>query len=738
MTLLQFFRIFNRNLNLFLLCSIVMAVVVFLLTRNLPEEYEASTELYTGIASGVELDNITNNRVDYFATNTEYDNLINIIKSRQTLEEVGYRLLTQHLMLDTLDTRFLNKASWQTLRYYFPDSLEKELLVPYSVDLTVRNLRIYRRKNFTKNGVKWLFEGDGSPYSYKAIGNINIQRVQSSDLLNISYTFRDPGIVQNTLLIVNQVAASNVEKIKLGQSDDVVEYFREQVNLADERLDAVEQKLQDFRVANKVINYDEQTRSLAQKKEIMEDEYQKELARKEAAEAGLQTLNRQLAMNSVMVELGAEILEKKRELIDLRAKIAELETYYNDMDLLQKLRNKADKLEAEISNKIQNRYMRGRTVDGIPVDNLINEWISYTLQIDETEARLKVYANRKKYFEDQYNQFAALGAKAARLEREIAVEESNYFEVLNSFNQALLKQKSQKLSSGGVVVLVPPSYPLEPKPSKAMLLILVAAIVGFVVPFVFVILKEFLDASIRTPERAEKLTGLKLLGAYPNLNSNTVTKNVDFDWLHEKAAGLLAQNIRTEARNRGVALDKPKLALIFSTRAGDGKLLTTHVMANELVSLNYRVLVLGPKSFLQGETPFYDYVHYNNDKRFINAENLTEIIPMGYDPTLYDYIFMIVQGVLTNPYPITLLEQFPMAICTVGAFRNWNRADTSALQDIEETLGYKPRLLLNGVEPDFMQNVLGDIEKSRSVVRRFFKKLLSLELRNSRIKSRSN
>ena len=68
--------------------------------------------------------------------------------------------------------------------------------------------------------------------------------------------------------IINQVAASNVAKIKLGQSDDVVEYFKEQVNLADKRLDDVEQRLQDFRVQNKVINYDEQTRSLAQKKEV--------------------------------------------------------------------------------------------------------------------------------------------------------------------------------------------------------------------------------------------------------------------------------------------------------------------------------------------------------------------------------------------------------------------------------------------------------------------------------------
>ena len=80
------------------------------------------------------------------------------------------------------------------------------------------------------------------------------------------------------------------------------------------------------------------------------------------------------------------------------------------------------------------------------------------------------------------------------------------------------------------------------------------------------------------------------------------------------------------------------------------------------------------------------------------------------------------------------MDQFQLSLCTVGAYRNWNRADQSALQDIMDTLNHKPRMILNGVEPDFMQNVLGDIQKERTWLRRFAKKMLSLELRNSRIK----
>ncbi len=197
----------------------------------------------------------------------------------------------------------------------------------------------------------------------------------------------------------------------------------------------------------------------------------------------------------------------------------------------------------------------------------------------------------------------------------------------------------------------------------------------------------------------------------------------------------MVQNIRLEAKHHGVAEERPKFCLVFSTREKDGKLTTVHVLANELVSLNFRVMVLGPKAFPKEESPYYDYIRYENDKRFVNAESLSDIVPMGYDPALYDYFFLILDAVLINPYPLNLLEQFHLSICTLGAFRSWNRADVAALAAFQETfVEPKPRLVLNAVEPDFMQNVLGDIEKRRSWLRRIIKRILTLQLRKPRLR----
>lgn len=713
---------------MFLLSSIALAVVTYMLTRNLPKSYDTEAQVFTGIASGINVGAVDNIKVDFLTSATEFDNLINTIKSRKTLEEVGMRLLVQHMMLDSAHPAYINEANWGHFRYKIPDSLEQELLDPYSVENTLRKVRRYKDKYWYDEKVKLTFENSGSPYSWKRIASIGVSRVQSSDLLKIFYSSDDPGIAQNTLLILIEVFTKNMALIKSGQSASVVEYFQRKVNEAAGELNEAEDRLQSFRIKNRVINYQEQTRSLTIEKERMEDEYQAEIAKRQAALAALKKLEEQLALNHVMIQLGNDVLNKKTELIELRAKIAELETYLNDADLLQKLRAKALLLEEQVRNMLSQRFSYSRTTEGIPVTTIIDSWLDATLALDAANARVAVFLERKEYFREQYDKYAPLGSQFARLERDIDIKEANYLELLNSLNQALLRQKGEMVSSGGQVVTQPPAFPHEPNPSKGTMLILVGAIVGFIVPFFFVVLKELLDSTIRTPERGESQTGLDLIGAYPELTARREVKNVDFEWLHEKAAALIAQNIRLEAKDRG-SRQMAKNILVFSTRKSDGKQLTTHVIANELVSLNMRVLVMGPKDLPAGEKPYYDYITYKNDRDFVNTEHITELIPMGFDPILYDYVFLILGAILTNPYPLNLLDQFNVSLCVTGAFRNWNRADATALDEFSDILEYKPRLLLNGVEPDYMSSVLGEIEKDRSWLRRFIKGILSLQLK---------
>ena len=132
MNIIDLLRLIRKHIVLLLVTPVVLAVLVAYLTRKPTYTYSSETTLYTGIASGggVEMDK----SLSFFATNTAFDNLINVIKSRQTQEEVGIRLLAQHLVLDKYDQKYLSKASFIRLKQITPAYIYK--LVVRHVDKT--------------------------------------------------------------------------------------------------------------------------------------------------------------------------------------------------------------------------------------------------------------------------------------------------------------------------------------------------------------------------------------------------------------------------------------------------------------------------------------------------------------------------------------------------------------------------------------------------------------------------
>ena len=395
-------------------------------------------------------------------------------------------------------------------------------------------------------------------------------------------------------------------------------------------------------------------------------------------------------------------------------------------------------LEAELSNNLSQRFQYSKTKEGVNSASVIQQWLSATLTLDASKARLGVLSNRSSYFQDAYNQFSPLGSELGRLERAVDIAEKKYLELNHSLNMALTRQQSESISTAGIVVTVPPRFPLEAIKSKQLLLVLVSAVVGFIVPLALLVVFEFLDTTVRTPVRGEELTGLKLMGAYPDLTPKSEYKNVNMDWLKSKSVGHITQNLRLEARRLEVNGIKPKTILVFSTRNDEGKDTMTHVIANNLAELQAKVLVIGHKPFENEmeDSILYDRHTYNPDNEFLKSKSIEDLVSEDVDLDDYNFILVEIKGVIRDQYPIELVETFDMAVCVVSAKRSWNKADRFALVEFTETLNLQPRLLVNAVEPDFMDSVLGEIEKSRSALRKFLKAILTLQFKSDMAKKK--
>mgnify|MGYP000879849472 CR=1 FL=1 len=113
MKLIEFIKLVLKHKVILVMIPILTGFLAMLLTSNPKHSYYSHTMLYTGLASGssIEMDKSFN----YFATNIAFDNLLNIINSRETQEEVAVRLLSQHLLLNEPNSKFISSKTYNEL-----------------------------------------------------------------------------------------------------------------------------------------------------------------------------------------------------------------------------------------------------------------------------------------------------------------------------------------------------------------------------------------------------------------------------------------------------------------------------------------------------------------------------------------------------------------------------------------------------------------------------------------------
>jgi S-adenosylmethionine hydrolase len=167
--------------------------------------------------------------------------------------------------------------------------------------------------------------------------------------------------------------------------------------------------------------------------------------------AGIQRIEEKLQIQKAIQLKSTGILETRNKLNALNSAIAEteLKTIKENTDdkELTKLKLEAEKAKDEIRNQVQDLYSYGNSIDGLPVNALLNDWISNVIEYEATKAGLEVLGERIKEFQKQYSIYAPAGATIKRIEREISVSEQEFLEILHGLNLAKLKLQDAELSA---------------------------------------------------------------------------------------------------------------------------------------------------------------------------------------------------------------------------------------------------------------------------------------------------
>ncbi len=735
--LLFFVRLLLRHVTLLVIVPVILAVLVFQATKNEPKIYNSKARVYTGIASGstIELDNT---KLDFRATNTAYDNLLNLIKARTTVETVALKLFAQHMSLDSANPKIISREKFLKLMGDVPDEV-KALVVKGDAAKTYENFNTLKNADHT-NYIYQLINLKHPDYSIeKIVGKIGVRRILSSDFVDIQYEADDPGICQNTLLILCDVFVKLNADIKVNQSDAVVKYFEAQLAKSTNRLRSAEDDLLAFNQSHNIINYYEQTKHIASEKEHFELEYQKVYIAHHGAKAVLNTLETKLETHERKRLSGEEIMRLRNELADISFHISmksiavadEEKMEQNAQDLIG-LQQKANELKGQLGEQINESYATDYDEKSLASTKILADWLANTIEYESTKAQLKVMDLKRLEFEELYQVFSPLGASMKRLERKIDIAEREYLSLLHSLGLAKLRQQNVELKSNLKLIEVP-FYPISPKPSKRMMLVIVAGMAGFILVAFTILILEFLDGNINTAQRAEDKIGLKVSSIFPVISSRQ--KKIDYAYLKNKAVNAISRNIilnQFKKEKNGM----PQVNLIFSTQESEGKSYICGQLIHKFCELGYMTLhITYDPSTIKANTDCYQKLEYKVTDRLFTISELEEFDVNNSitDYSKFDFVLLEIPGIIKNPFPVKLASVVDYSFLVTRANRAWSEADKNALSLFNEaTTGPEPTIILNGVKVLEMETVVGDLPKKRSLVRRWIKKIVQFRFFNKK------
>lgn len=727
MTLVQFLRLVANHKWLMLGSAFSLAFLIFWGTRNEKKIYSSHTLINTGLVSGYSIEANKGGKIDYAYTSNELENLISITKAFNTHEELAGRLLARALVRHTGETRVIGPAAFNNLVPVLSQPLIDWLTVPGDEEATYERILISRDSSLSTK-VSQLLYSKHELFGIEQVKTLKVAREGNSDMIRMTYSATDPWMCRETLVLMTEIFIRKHKEVKSGQSDNVVDFFEESTRKSAQKLRKAEDDLLQFRVENKIINYYEQTRYISAKKEDLDEMYQRELMDLVSADTALRQLELQLEDRTDLPRIHQQIAGKKTELTELTTHIARLEilTDSTELEKVMRMKMEADQIKAEIRGMVQETYSMMNSPEGLPLSTLLSQWLSSLLRIEEARARLAIIRQRKREFEEIYSQFAPWGSKLKRIEREIDVSEREFLENLHSYNQARLHKISMMMSTN-LRVIDAPYLPTQAGASKRGMLIVVGFMAGLILPMAVVVLLEFLDNTLRMPSRAAEQTGLELAGGMPRIPLNKKRwGGIKYDLVRRLCVEQIIQYIQlTLLRIK----TKPRILVFVSTRNQEGKTFISELVVQHFRNLDEKVSYLFPEEtdFAVISPDHPDNVPYVVDyhlKGVRSIRHFAEYLRTGIEDK--DWVVVEVPGILKEAFPLDALHDADLTLMVCRANKVWNLADRKGLQLLEMGTEMKPKLVVNATQADALEELIGEIPKRRSWLRKYVKRLASL------------
>ncbi|MBS4034538.1 MAG: polysaccharide biosynthesis tyrosine autokinase [Ignavibacterium sp.] len=296
----------------------------------------------------------------------------------------------------------------------------------------------------------------------------------------------------------------------------------------------------------------------------------------ETSQAYISVLQQQLAELQVERDL---ILSVKTPNVDVSNKVKDYDQRIED--LKNKLNSAISSIKAEgfSGNPEQVRELARRTID----EEIRNSTLS--VRLEQLEAATANY-------EQQLKRLPKTSTTLSQYQRERESIQQLYLLINDRYQEAMINELSQ---SGNVVIIDTARVPGAPSKPNRRLMIIFGIFLGVAVSFGFIIIKDFFDNTVKTPEDIEK-NDISFLSWVPHckLNGKTSEYEKELLTLYEQNAPVSEsfRAIRARIQHSRGENELPKVILVTSAAEHEGKTFIAFNLAGSFAQSNKRTLIV--------------------------------------------------------------------------------------------------------------------------------------------------
>ena len=582
------------------------------------------------------------------------------------------------------------------------------------VEKTLANLTSYRKES-SSNFIYAMFNRPVAFYSAMALDEINIKRAGNSDILNIIYTSADPGITQKTVSILIDELIKSYEILRFKSTNDVIAYFEKQVRLTKEALSREEDDLMNYNISERVINYPEETKALANTRYSMEDRLEEVERIYEGASALRNMLEDRMDIRAQIIRNNTNLLNELNKVSTLNQSIMEREIFTSDKKQqedgkLQKEREALKKAEDQISHISDNLNEFNFSKEGVGIQSMVEEWLLACVNEAKAKAELQVLSKRREDIFSQYVHMSPIGTQVNRKQRAIGIAEDNYRTQLKGLADANLRLKNIEMSTSNLQMVAPPDFPLTDNGRKRILYILIAFIGSIVFITTYFLLIEILDRTLRDPLRSKRLSGLPVIAAFNGVN------NLKYRGFL-KACNRIAAAYCCRKLDKYMKPGQPAVISLLSINPGEGKSFLAKYFIEHWKSEGVRVRLVQHSIDFESDS-----------KNYVQAEQISDFWKLNEAEQIPDIILVEYPAIQESSVPLSVLQKSDAVLLIANARRLWRNSDNTTLYPIKECLENVPfSLYLNNSDRDVVESFTGELPP-KMPIHSFFSRLAQLGL----------